>query len=81
MPSEPKQLIQYTHGKTDYLQVPFAEVWQRSQSMQGNQPDPRFNNAIVIIGSTATSLFDVKVSPLDVIHPGVMILANAIDTY
>lgn len=79
LPDEPKQLIQYTQGKTDYLQVPFAEVWRRSQSMQGHQPDPRFAGAIVIIGSTATSLFDVKVSPLDVIHPGVMILANAID--
>lgn len=79
LPKEPKQLIQFTRSKTEYLQVPFAEVWKLSQSREGLRSDPRFANAIVLIGSTATSLFDVKVSPLDVVHPGVMILANVID--
>jgi len=35
----------------------------------------------VIIGSTAPSLFDIKATPLSQMHPGVEILATAIDNF
>ena len=79
LPDKPQQLIQFTREKAAYTQVSFSEVWELSQSMKGQGKDPRFENAIVIIGATATSLFDVKVTPIDTTHPGVMILANVID--
>lgn len=79
LPEQPKQLIQFTRTKDAFQTVPFSEVWQSSQTADGRKPDPRFKNAIVIIGATATSLFDVKVSPLSPNHPGVMILANVVD--
>ena len=40
-----------------------------------------FHNKIVLIGSTAPSLFDVKGTPIAHIHPGVEILATAIDNF
>lgn len=79
LPERAQQLIQYAHTKDAYTRVSFEEVWQRSQTRAGHQRDPRFENAIVIIGATATSLFDVKVTPLHITHPGVMVLANVID--
>lgn len=79
LPEQPKQLIQFSQTKEAFQTVPFGEIWQLSQTAAGQKPDPRFKNAIVIIGATATSLFDVKVSPLSPNHPGVMILANVID--
>ena len=79
LPTEPKQLIHYTQDKSAYVRVSFSDVWNLSQSKQGQAPDSRFENSVVIIGSTATSLFDVKVTPIDTTHPGVMILANVID--
>jgi CHASE2 domain-containing sensor protein len=79
LPEQPKQLIQFTRTKDAFQTVPFSEVWQRSQTADGRKQDPRFKDAIVIIGATATSLFDVKVSPLSPNHPGVMILANVVD--
>jgi CHASE2 domain-containing sensor protein len=79
LPERPKQLIQYTRTKDAYTRVSFEEIWQLSQTRAGQQRDPRFDNAIVIIGATATSLFDVKVTPLHITHPGVMVLANVID--
>lgn len=79
LPDQPRQLIHFTNEKAAYTQISFSEVWALSQSMKGQEKDPRFDNAIVIIGSTATSLFDVKVTPIDTTHPGVMILANVID--
>jgi len=59
--------------------VPFHEIWRLSQSRAGMAADPRFEGAIVLIGSTASSLFDVKATPISSIHPGVHVLANAID--
>ena len=79
LPAQPQQLIQYTRSKDAYTRISFADIWQRSQTRAGQQRDPRFDNAIVIIGATATSLFDVKVTPLHITHPGVMVLANVID--
>lgn len=79
LPERAEQLIQYTRTKDAYTRVSFEEIWQLSQTRAGQQRDPRFDNAIVIIGATATSLFDVKVTPLHITHPGVMVLANVID--
>lgn len=79
LPDDPSVLIQYTKDKQAYTRVPFAEVWRLSQSREGQKQDPRFKDAIVIIGATATSLFDVKVTPLDSVHYGAFVLANVID--
>jgi adenylate cyclase len=79
LPSQPEQLIHYTLEKDAYTKVGFSDIWELSQSQKGQQKDPRFQGAIVLIGSTATSLFDVKATPIDTTHPGVMILANVID--
>lgn len=79
LPDEPNQLIHFTKDKDAYARESFVDIWKKSQSRQGQQKDPRFENAIVIIGSTATGLFDLKVTPVDPIHPGVMVLANVID--
>ena len=79
LPEDPDVLIQYTKDKHAYTRVPFSEVWRLSQSREGQKQDPRFKDAIVIIGATATSLFDVKVTPLDTVHYGAFVLANVID--
>mgnify|MGYP002128265439 CR=1 FL=1 len=79
LPSAPRQLIQYKKTAHAYTRIPFSEVWQLSQTQAGRHADPRFQNAIVLVGSTATSLYDVKVSPLEINHPGVFVLANVID--
>lgn len=79
LPEHPKSLIQFAQHKDAYPRVPFSTVWKLSQTREGLKADPRFKDAIVIIGATATSLFDVKVTPIATTHPGVMVLANVID--
>lgn len=79
LPAERDRLIHYTHDKDAYTRVPFGQLWKLSQSREGLRADPRFKDAIVIIGATATGLFDVKVTPLDITHHGVFVLANVID--
>ena len=79
LPDTPKALIQFTRGVDDFKRVSFSSIWKLSQTAAGQKPDPMFKDAIVIVGATATSLFDVKVTPLAPTHPGVMVLANVID--
>ena len=72
-------MLNFNREPDAYLSVPFHEIWQLSQSRAGLAADPRFEGSIVLIGSTASSLFDVKATPISTIHPGVHVLANAID--
>jgi hypothetical protein len=72
-------MLNFNREPDAYLSVPFHEIWQLSQSRAGLAADHRFEGAIVLIGSTASSLFDVKATPISSIHPGVHVLANAID--
>ncbi len=78
-PQEGRQLINYLGKNRSYTKVPFHEIWRISQSRMAKLPDARFKGAVVLIGSTATSLFDVKPTPLAPIAPGVEVLANAMD--
>lgn len=79
LPEQSRLLIRFNRQPDAYRTVPFHEVWRLSQTREGLSRDARFDGAIVIIGSTASSLFDVKATPLSPIHPGVYVLANAID--
>jgi adenylate cyclase len=76
---KPRVLINFNKTPGAYQAVPFHEIWRLSQSRAGIAADPRFEGSIVLIGSTASSLFDVKATPISSIHPGVDLLANVID--
>lgn len=79
LPAQREPLLNWHHTATAHVAIPFFDVWTQSQSRAGQQPDPRFRGKIVLIGATATSLFDVKTTPVATIHPGVEVLATAID--
>jgi hypothetical protein len=48
-------------------------------SKEKKRQQDEFTNKIVLLGSTAPSLFDIKPTPMSRLHPGVEILATAID--
>ena len=62
-----------------YPTVSFSKVYFDMQRQAPQRARDEFKGKIVIIGSTAPSLFDVKATPLAQLHPGVEILATAID--
>ncbi|MDT7043983.1 CHASE2 domain-containing protein [Candidatus Nitronereus thalassa] len=67
-------------GKPGAFQsVRFSEVFQDFLRRDRQRPSNEFTSKIVIIGSTASALFDTKPTPMARIHPGVEILATAID--
>lgn len=77
-PGTPRSLINWPRGITPYLTISFADAHRAA--VQG---DRRFFQAlagkVVLIGSTAPSLGDVKATPVSHLHPGISILATVVD--
>lgn len=71
-------LLNWRGPPFSYRYVSFANAYRALVQKQGAAPMD-FANKVVIIGSTAPSLFDTKGTPMARIHPGVEILATAID--
>ncbi|MEE8302035.1 MAG: CHASE2 domain-containing protein, partial [Candidatus Tectomicrobia bacterium] len=59
--------------------VRFSDVFEDFLRRERTRAPEEFTDKIVIIGSTAPNLFDTKPTPVAKTHPGVEILATAID--
>lgn len=64
-----------------YQSVGFSKLYHDMKSKDRKRPADEFTGKIVIIGSTASSLFAIKPTPMSRAHPGVEILATAIDNF
>jgi CHASE2 domain-containing sensor protein len=80
-PASPSQniLINWRGKPFAYQFVTFSDVYTDMASKVKKRPATEFKDKIVIIGSTAPSLFDLKAPAMAKAHPGVEILATAID--
>ena len=76
----PNDMLLNWRGKPfTYTYVTFSDVFIDLASKDKKRPQDEFSNKIVIIGSTAPGLFDIKPTAMDKQFPGVEILATAID--
>ena len=80
-PVTPQVLLNWRGPPFTYHSVSFSDVFADLGSKNKQRPADEFTGKIVIIGSTAPSLFDIKATPLSQLHPGVEILATAIDNF
>ena len=81
LPMAQRVLLNWRGPPFTYRSVSFSEVFADLTSKKKQRPPDEFTGKIVIIGSTAPSLFDIKPTPLSRMHPGVEILATAIDNF
>lgn len=80
-PQQPgDSIILNWHGRAlSYSRVSYFDVYEDFQKRQPARPAGEFKDKIVIIGSTANGLHDIRATPVDGFYPGVEILATAID--
>lgn len=75
-PSGGRMLMNWRSG---WRHVPYAEVYADAQLEKPKRPSNEFTGKIVLIGTAAPGLQDLRVTPLSTVYPGVDILATAID--
>ncbi len=76
----PKNMLINWRGKPfSYTYASFSDVFTDLASKNKARPANEFTDKIVIIGSTAPGLFDIKPTAMHKQFPGVEILATAID--
>ncbi len=79
LPEREDILLNWRGKPPSYRHVSFHEIYFDLLKEKKTRPADEFAGKIVIIGSTAPSLFDLKTTPVAKAHPGVEILASAID--
>jgi adenylate cyclase len=72
-------VLNWRGGPFTYRMVSFSDVFNDMASKVRTRSPREFTGKIVLVGSTAASLFDVKPTPMSRLHPGIEILATAID--
>lgn len=76
----PQNMLINWRGKPfSYTYATFSDVFTDLASKNKKRPQDEFTGKVVIIGSTAPGLFDIKPTAMDKQFPGVEILATAID--
>jgi len=79
MPPPQNMLINWRGKPFTYQYTTFSDVYTDMASKVKKRAPNEFTNKIVIIGSTAPSLLDLKATAMAKEYPGVEILATAID--
>lgn len=74
-----KMLLNWRGPPFTYHYVSLSDVYLDLTSKIPKRPANEFTGKTIIIGSTASSLLDVKATAVNKLHPGVEILATAID--
>lgn len=76
----PDDMLLNWRGKPfTYQYVSFSDIYNDATREKHVRPQNEFKDKIVIIGSTASALFDIKPTAMDKQFPGVEILATALD--
>ncbi|QZA76717.1 adenylate/guanylate cyclase domain-containing protein [Deefgea tanakiae] len=65
--------------QTGRQHIPFSDIYLAANSEQSNRPSNEFTNKIVLIGTAAPGLQDLRPTSMGQLYPGVEILATAID--
>lgn len=71
--------LAWSEGAKPHRVVGFSDIYFDLQRSLRTRPTDEFKNKIVIIGSTSSYLGDFRTTPISSKHPGVEILATAID--
>ena len=79
VPQEAEMLLSWRGAKYPYKRVSYSELYADIDRAKSLRPPNEFKNKIIIIGADASSLHDIRPTPIDNEYSGLDILATAMD--
>ena len=79
VPQQPDMVLVWRGASGAFKHIAYADLYEDFNREHPQRPTDELRDKIVIIGTAATGLHDVRVTPLDSLYPGMEILATAID--
>jgi adenylate cyclase len=79
LPDKPSIRLFWRGDKNDLKHYSFSDIYSRiTGASSGGLQESDFRDKIILIGTSATGLHDLRVTPIDNLYPGVEILATAL---
>jgi adenylate cyclase len=79
VPRQRDMLLAWRGGTYAFRHVSYADLYEDFSREHPQRPRNEFSGKIVIIGTAATGMHDLRVTPISSLYPGVEILATALD--
>ncbi|GGC89569.1 adenylate/guanylate cyclase domain-containing protein [Undibacterium terreum] len=79
VPQQADMLLSWRGGSRAFTRIPYAELYQDFNREHPLRRADELRGKIVIIGTDASALHDIRVTPIASLYPGQAILATAID--
>jgi len=79
VPQQPDMVLAWRGEPGAYKHISYADLYEDFNREHAQRPADELKGKIVIIGTAATGLHDVRVTPMASLYPGMEILATAID--
>ena len=79
VPQRPDMVLAWRGTPGAFKHIAYADLYEDFNREHPQRPADELRGKIVIIGTAATGLYDVRVTPLGSLYPGIEILATAID--
>ncbi|MBI1173696.1 MAG: CHASE2 domain-containing protein [Sideroxydans sp.] len=79
VPQQRDMILAWRGKARSFRHVSYADLYQDFSREHPQRPQDEFTGKIVIIGTAASGLHDVRVTPMSSLYPGMEILATALD--
>jgi adenylate cyclase len=79
VPDQDELVLAWRGRAREFTRVPYSELYEDFNRSARQRPANEFAGKIVIVGTAATGLQDLRVTPIDSLHPGAEILGTALE--
>jgi len=79
VPDQDSLVLAWRGAAKSFPRVSFSDLYEEFGRSAKTRPANEFTGKIVVVGAAATGLQDLRVTPMDSLHPGAEILGTAIE--
>ena len=79
VPQQDDMILAWRGGAKAFRHIHYVDLYEDFNREHPQRPEDELSGKIVIIGADATSMHDLRVTPISSLYPGMEILATALD--